>query len=118
MKKIWSQNKKILMYLGECRIRGVSKNNSEWNIPIDAIINYALGKRINRTIEDDIFDIVKVLYGNWFIDERFLCISYADFQDRVSNLKSLEWVGEFHKPNDGITSTGLTLSPKGLAAAK
>lgn len=104
--------------LNEGRICGAYKEGRNWFIPDGAKIVYKPRKKKNRSIEDDLFDILKALYSNRYIDETTICLSEEDFTERVYLLREQNLIADSEIPKNGITSTGLRLTAPGIKLAQ
>lgn len=107
----------VRRFLSQNRIRGAILSWNDWDIPEGAKVEYKPRTRKISTYEDNIADILKALYGNWYIDAGVLCLTDEDYNDRVALLREIGYVTDASKPCDGITSTGLALTSEGLVAS-
>lgn len=107
----------VKKYLSQGRIRGAILANNEWEIPDGAKIKYRPRFRKSNTCKDNVVDILKALDGNWYIDASILYLSEEDYLDRVVLLHKMGFIVDSTRPFDGVTSTGLSLTPQGLEAS-
>ena len=114
-----SNRKQVQKWLDEGRIRGAVLSEDGWDIPEGAKVEFRpspLRKR-KDTVDDNIIDILKAIYGNWFVDAEVIGLSNSDYRDRVALLKELDLVTDSDSPYDGVASTGLRLTSRGLQDA-
>lgn len=104
--------------LREGRVCGAYKEGRNWFIPDGAKIVYKPRPKKHRNISDDLFDVLKALLNNQYIDEKTIYLSEEDFAERVHLLKEQQLVVEAESPKNGITSTGLRLTGSGIKLAQ
>lgn len=111
---------KISRYLKEKRVRGtIPTQNDSFLIPIGALIEYRpTGKQPSfekRTIRDDMWDILKSCTLKMsYIDAAVLKTPQGHFSHVVDLLIECGYLSRSPTPPDGVTCTGLQITPKGI----
>lgn len=111
---------KISRYLEENRVRGAveTKNDSVY-IPVGALIEYRpTGKQPpfeKRTMKDDMWDVLKSCNSKMsYIDASVLKTTPEAFSRIVDLLIECGYISRSPTPSDGVTCTGLQITPKGI----
>lgn len=100
------------------RVRGVVYTNGIADIPEDAKIDYYIPKRkTNITVQDARVYLLKALASFHYIDALILGLSERDYQDVVNSMVALGFVERTGEP-DGLTTTGLRVTPSGERCAE
>lgn len=111
---------KISYYLNNGRVRGaIRTEDGAFLIPTGALIEYrATGKQPpfeKRTIRDDMWDILKSCNLKMsYIDADVLKTTQNGFSHTVDLLIECGYLSRSTAPPDGITCTGLQITPKGI----
>lgn len=100
------------------RIRGAKKVRKTWEIPEGALIEYAVRKKKNRSLDDVVWDIVEALFRLQYFDAEVLMLSQVQFENAIKIAVSQELIEESSMPNDGITSCGYQLTTVGVEACE
>jgi len=110
----------ISRYLNEGRVRGaVPTEDGSFLIPMGALIEYRpTGKQPSfdkRTIKDDMWDILKSCSLKMsYIDAAVLKTTQNHFSHTVNLLIECGYLSRSPTPSDGVTCTGLQITPKGI----
>lgn len=111
---------KISRYLKENRVRGAARTeNGEFLIPSGALIEYRpTGKQPpfeERTMKDDMWDVLKSCNLKMsYIDATVLKTPQSHFSHVVDLLVECGYLSRSPTPPDGITCTGLQITPRGI----
>lgn len=100
------------------RVRGARKIGNTWEIPEDALIEYAIRKKKNRYLNDVIWDIVEALSHFQYFDAEVLKVPQSQFENAIEIAVSRGFIEESSVPNDGITSCGYQLTAVGVEACE
>ncbi|WP_291289721.1 hypothetical protein [Enorma sp.] len=100
------------------RVRGARKTGNTWEIPEDALIEYAVRKKKNRNLGDIIWDIVEALSHFQYFDAEVLMVSQAQLENAIEVAVSQGFIEESSMPNNGITSCGYKLTTVGVEACE
>lgn len=100
------------------RVRGARKIGNTWEIPEDALIEYAVRKKKNRNLNDVIWDIVEALSHFQYFDAEVLMVPQTQLENAITIAVSQGFIEESSVPNDGITSCGYQLTTVGVEACE
>ena len=100
------------------RVRGARFVAGDLAIPENAMIEYYTRQKMNRTIQDIVWDITRAANWSQYFDEEVLLANKLQFSTALGIAIDLKYITRSEVVNDGVTSSGYVVTGKGMTACE
>lgn len=101
-------------YLNQGRVRGAKKVNDAWIIPEDALVEYCVRKKKDRTVQDVVWDILNALNRGCYFDAEVLKVQEGVFQNATRIALRQGYMSQSDRKTDGVTTSGFDITELGI----